>query len=77
MVRPNALLAAATLLSVSARAQEPARVSGRSEIFAGGEFERYLRVLQIAGIVSAYPWSVRAFSSTEADQLLSRGGDHP
>lgn len=28
----------------------------------GGEFEDYLRVLQVAGMEDAYPWSIRGFS---------------
>ena len=52
-------------------------VGGRSEIFAGGELESYLRYLQTMGAVPAYPWSLRALSPQEVDRLLTRGAAGP
>src|SRR5438034_823114 len=42
----------------------------RSEIFAGSELEAYLRDLQLVGMVSLYPWSIRSFSPRELDALF-------
>ena len=56
----------ATLL----HAQGEDRVGGRSEVFAGGELETYLRDLQLIGAVPLYPWSVRSFSPSELDRLF-------
>ena len=74
------LLAAAGLATSAApcaslRAQvgapaAPGNVGGRSELFAGGDTERYLRYLQSLGVVKAYPWSIRAFSPRELDRVL-------
>jgi len=36
---------------------------------AGSEYEDYLRVLQIAGKVPLYPWSIRSFSRREIERL--------
>jgi hypothetical protein len=53
-------------------------VGGRSEVFAGGELEGYLRYLQTLGVVAPHPWSIRAFSPRELDAMLPRAGaDHP
>jgi len=52
-------------------------VGGRSEIFAGGELENYLRYLQTLGEVAAYPWGMRAFSPAELDRLMPRDTLHP
>jgi hypothetical protein len=47
------------------------------ETFAGSELEDYLRVLQVAGRVPLYPWSVRAFSPAEVGRLVRNAGPHP
>lgn len=47
-------------------------VDGRGEVFAGSEFEEYLRTLQLLGDVPLYPWSVRSFSPRELDRLAPR-----
>ena len=36
----------------------------------GSEAERYLRVLQVAGLTSPYPWSLRGFSPREVERVL-------
>ena len=51
-------------------AQGQDRVGGRSEVFAGGELETYLRDLQLIGAVPLYPWSIRSFSPGELDRLF-------
>jgi hypothetical protein len=54
-----------------------ALAGGRSEVFAGSELETYLRNLQLVGLVSLYPWSVRSFSARELDRLFPRDSAHP
>ena len=68
-----------TLAAVPASlaAQGVPRVGGRSEFFAGGELENYLRLLQTTGAVPRYPWSVRAFSPGEVDRLVPLNDAHP
>lgn len=56
-------------------AQEPSRVAG--EVFAGGELEEYLRLLQVAGKGTPYPWSIRGFSPLEVHRLAPRDSLHP
>jgi hypothetical protein len=51
------------------------RVSG--EVFAGGELESYLRLLQTTGRSARYPWSLRGFSASEVDRLAPRDSLHP
>jgi hypothetical protein len=48
-----------------------------AEVFAGGEFEEYLRYLQLSGEVPAHPWSVRGFGPAEVDLLAPTEGAHP
>jgi hypothetical protein len=43
----------------------------------GGEFEDYLRVIQIAGVSPLYPWSVRGFSRREIQTLTSADSTGP
>ncbi|HYC50053.1 MAG TPA: capsule assembly Wzi family protein [Gemmatimonadaceae bacterium] len=38
-------------------------------LFVNDEWERYARVMQIAGDVGLYPWSVREFTARESDSL--------
>jgi hypothetical protein len=42
----------------------------RGGLQVGSEAERYLRVLQVAGLTSPYPWSLRGFSPREAERVL-------
>ncbi len=44
---------------------------GRHEIFAGSEIENYLRYQQSMGGAPIYPWSLRPFSPSEVEHLLS------
>ena len=75
---PLALAGMAALLCASpAPAQEAAPIDVRGEVFVGSEVERYLRVLQVAGAVAPYPWSVRGFSPREAGLLAPPAEGHP
>jgi hypothetical protein len=46
-------------------------------VFVGSDQERYLRVLQILGLVRLYPWSIRGFSPAEVDRLRPSSEAHP
>jgi len=74
--RPYLALAAALLFAPALRAQQPAP-DLRAEATAGSETERYLRVLQTAGLAPLYPWSIRAFSPREIDRLVPDSAGHP
>ena len=51
---------------------------GGSALFVNSESESYLRNLQVAGVVSPYPWSIRGFSPRELERLAPReGAAHP
>ena len=50
---------------------------GRSEVFAGGEFESYLRYLQTLGKSKSTTWSIRSFSPQEVDSLNPTDSIHP
>ena len=65
-----------TMAMVPAAGQVP-NVGGRSDVFAGGELENYLRYLQTVGIVGSYPWSIRDFGPLEVDSLVPRTPSHP
>src|SRR5205085_7635408 len=58
-------------------AQDETSVGGRSEIFVGTDLERYLRLLQIDGRATLYPWGIRGFSPIEIDTILSVDRPHP
>lgn len=58
-------------------AQRQESASGRNEMFAGGEFERYVRYLQLQGLAGSYPWTIRSFSPAELDRLLLGNATHP
>ncbi|MGH7618924.1 MAG: hypothetical protein ACREPM_17025 [Gemmatimonadaceae bacterium] len=68
-----------TVVVASARgaaAQAYSRLDLGGFIEAGGEADRYLRVLQISGLVPLTPWSIQPFSPTQA-RLLRANGPHP
>jgi hypothetical protein len=44
---------------------------------AGSEYEDYLRVMQIAGMVPLYPWSIRGFSRREITRLAMADSTGP
>ena len=70
------LLASGWLLTPSS-SRGQVNVGGRNEVFAGSDLESYLRYLQILGKSNAYPWSMRAFSPWEIDQLAPTDANHP
>jgi hypothetical protein len=49
----------------------------RHEVFAGGELERYLRVLQLSGAAPLQPWSVRGLSPREIERGFGTMSRHP
>src|SRR2546425_1262630 len=58
-------------------AQGTGRPVARTEVYAGSEFETYLRNLQVLGIIRLYPWSARRFTAAEVDRLLPADSAHP
>lgn len=77
-------LIAATLAALAAPLHAQAGSGARRapaaalDLMADGEIERYLRALQIAGIVSTtVPWSARPFSPAMADSAAPRAVAHP
>jgi hypothetical protein len=43
----------------------------------GSSDEDYLRYLQLAGLASMYPWSLREFSQPELARMAVAKGTHP
>lgn len=77
-VRPFALAAAvATALMLTGRAASAQKTGGRSEVFAGSEFESYLRYLQTLGKSRPTTWSIRAMSPGQIDALAPSDTVHP
>jgi hypothetical protein len=72
-----AFVAAFFVSAGAATAQEPAADSARVVMFANDEWERYARVLQQAGRVPLYPWSVRAFGPHGLKRLRPTDSVHP
>ncbi|CAN5209735.1 hypothetical protein BH20GEM2_BH20GEM2_16900 [soil metagenome] len=58
-------------------ASGPSKVIEPGGIFVGDELERYLRVLQVAGVSEPYPWSIRGFSPAEIEALAPAASEHP
>lgn len=65
------------LASGPGAAQERGPLFVGNEVFAGSEFESYLRVMQVRGDVPLHPWSVRGFSVRELNRLAPDGAVHP
>jgi hypothetical protein len=59
-----------------AAAQDRARVDLGGLIEVGGESERYLRALQVSGLVPLTSWSIQPFSPSQAAKMRAAGG-HP
>jgi hypothetical protein len=59
------------------QAQQPDEGQPWSEVFAGSERERYLRILQLAGKVEAHPWSIRSLGPRSLDRLVPVDSAHP
>ena len=58
-----------TLVLPHAASAQAAPAPASHELFAGSEGERYLRVLQVIGVVPDHPWSVREFGPAEVTRL--------
>lgn len=80
---PASAIAPAPMLDTTAFpfARDSAPVSHPAEwipfVAPNGEDERYLRHLQVAGLVQQYPWSLRGFSTRESRRLAARIRTHP
>lgn len=48
-----------------------------ASLTAGGEEERYLRLMQLAGAAKPYPWSLRGLSPSEVGRLEASDSAHP
>jgi hypothetical protein len=69
--------AALLLLSIAVIPASGQTVGGRSEVFAGSEFESYLRYLQTLGKSKPSVWSIRPLSPTQLDKLMPSDSLHP
>jgi hypothetical protein len=54
-----------------------AQVNVAPEVFSGSVLERYLRVLQLSGDATGYPWSIRSLSPGEVERMAPRDSAHP
>ncbi len=70
-----ALIGSMALLSTRPAAAQTG--GGRAEVFAGSEFESYLRYLQTLGKSKSTTWSIRGFSPKEVDALAPTDSIHP
>jgi hypothetical protein len=80
MIVPRIALAAVALTPVFLAAQPtppPPPREAPHHIVVGSSDEDYLRYLQIAGLASLYPWSLREFSQPELARLAVARGSHP
>lgn len=77
--RVAALIAGASLVLMGASVHElgAQAAGGPSEVFAGSQFESYLRYLQTLGKSEPTVWSIRGFSPQEIDALAPRDDNHP
>jgi hypothetical protein len=67
----------AVLLLVAAEGASAQQVVGWHEATAASDLEDYLRTLQVAGKVNAYPMSARGFSIRELRRIQPADADHP
>jgi hypothetical protein len=58
-------------------AQERDPIDARSEVFVNSESDSYLRLMQLTGQSSWYPWSIRSFSRKQVEGLAPPNGSHP
>jgi hypothetical protein len=70
-------LIAAAAFVLSAQPATAQASGGRSEVFAGSEFESYLRYLQTLGKSPPAVWSIRGFSPGQLDALAPNDTLHP
>lgn len=70
---------AAVLLGLAIAAPAAAQLERTplNDVFVGGDRERYLRLLQLAGEAPVYPWSLRGLSAREVERLVPADSAHP
>jgi hypothetical protein len=71
------VLAALSLLPVAVNRASGQTVGGRAEVFAGSEFESYLRYLQTLGKSRPGVWGIRPLSPVQLDKLMPSDSLHP
>jgi len=74
---PLRAIVVGTALLLAAQPAIAQSAGGRSEVFAGSEFESYLRYLQTLGKSPSTTWSIRGFSPAEIDALAPADSIHP
>jgi hypothetical protein len=72
----SVVLASSLLVMSRDSAAQHSRLS-MLDFAAGGEYENYLRVMQIAARVPLYPWSIRGFSRREISRLAQADSAGP
>src|ERR1700693_3788350 len=77
MIAPRITLAVVAIFPSLLTAQPTAPREAPQPIVVGSSDEDYLRSLQIAGLASLYPWSLREFSQPELARLAVARGSHP
>ena len=70
-------VAALCLLPVAVSSATGQTVGGRAEVFAGSEFESYLRYLQTLGKSRSSVWGIRPLSPVQLDKLMPSDSLHP
>lgn len=71
-------IAAAVIISPAILgAQTPSGIGRQREIFAGSELATYLRYMQLTGGAEHFPWSLRPFSPSQIDSLISHDSAGP
>ena len=65
------------MICLSAPPVDAQTVGGKAEVFAGSEFESYLRYLQTLGKSKPDAWSIRPLSPTQIDELMPSDSMHP
>ncbi len=69
-------MAALALAAAPSVGQGPSRLDLGGDLVVGGEAERYLRVLQLAGLAPTQPWTIRPLSPLGEKGFVA-SGDHP
>ena len=77
MIAPRIALAIAALSPLILAAQPAVPGEAPHHVTVGSSEEDYLRYLQIAGLASLYPWSLREFSQPELARMAVAHGSHP
>lgn len=82
VLRAGAVVCASCCGALAARAQGTTVVMGGrlaswSDAAVGSEEENYLRLLQVAGVARARPWSIRPFGPRELSGLVPDSARHP